>query len=73
MNRVTVNPQFCKSCLYCINFCPKKVLVMGNERNSKGYFSPVPAEIDKCIACSICAVVCPEGAITVEKDVENDG
>lgn len=69
MNSVKINFDICKECYYCVNFCPKKtVLEKGEKINSKGYYPPKVANIDDCIACGICARVCPEAAIEVIKD-----
>lgn len=62
---IELNPRYCKSCGYCIRFCPKKVLEMGEERNRRGYFYPVIKVPEACISCGICASVCPEAAITL--------
>lgn len=59
----------CKECRFCIDFCPRDVLVLSRETNSKGYHYPVvaPDKEDACIHCEFCSLVCPEYAIyTVE-------
>ena len=56
--------------------CPKKVLELDKQKfNKKGYTPSVPVHPDKCIGCAICAMMCPDCAITVikEKRRENDG
>ena len=60
---IDLSARLCKGCGYCIKFCPKGILKMGEERNKKGHFFPVVTEPDKCISCGICATMCPEGAI----------
>ena len=45
MAKVTVRSESCKSCGYCIKFCPKGVLAVGDKVNSKGYEYVVPVNI----------------------------
>lgn len=67
--KVKVLSQYCKSCGYCINFCPKKVLEFGKERNGSGAFFPVLTDADGCIGCGTCAVMCPDGALEIREVV----
>ena len=62
---VTINSLFCKGCGYCIKFCPKHILEMGDKRSEKGHFYPVQTDKDACNGCAICALMCPEAAIEV--------
>ena len=64
---VQINPDLCKSCGYCVQFCPKQVLQMGYERNRRGHFYPEMVNERGCITCAVCALMCPEGAIEVSK------
>lgn len=65
-----INPILCKSCGYCIKFCPKQILNMGSERNKRGFFYPSITDSDKCLSCAICASVCPEGTIELNGEDE---
>ena len=60
---IVLNNYLCKGCGYCVKFCPKQILEMGEERNKRGFFYPVVTDKEKCISCAICASMCPEGAI----------
>ena len=40
--RVEIYTEACKSCLYCVNTCPKHVLGTTSAVNSKGYQYAVP-------------------------------
>ena len=65
---IKIDSQRCKECGYCINFCPRGVLIKGAQLNSNGYYPPVITNIGNCVACGTCARVCPDGAIAVYKE-----
>lgn len=65
MAKIEVIHERCKSCGYCVKFCPKQILRIGTNVNSKGYEYVESAEPEKCIGCAICARMCPDGAIEV--------
>jgi len=67
--QVYIIPVRCKGCNYCIEFCPKDVLIESKDRNEKGYHFPIVAEdmTDACIHCEFCSLVCPEFAIYTEE------
>jgi len=58
----------CKGCSYCVEFCPKKVLVMSDRFNVKGYHPPEVAYPERCVACGLCQLICPDFAIIVEAE-----
>ncbi|MGD8458219.1 MAG: 4Fe-4S binding protein [Anaerolineales bacterium] len=62
---VHVIEERCKGCGICVEFCPKKVLAISKQSNSKGYFPP-KIENDNCINCGLCTLLCPDFAIYVE-------
>ncbi|MBW1695592.1 MAG: 4Fe-4S dicluster domain-containing protein [Deltaproteobacteria bacterium] len=57
----------CKGCGLCVNVCPKKVLEMSKEVNTRGYFPAYQARPEDCIYCTLCCIMCPDVAITVVK------
>jgi len=67
MARVEIIAERCKSCGYCVKFCPNKVLAIGTTVNSKGYEIAESVEPEKCNGCAICGRMCPDGAIDVYK------
>ncbi len=67
MARVEIIAERCKSCGYCVKFCPKQVLAIGTTVNSKGYEIVQSVQPEKCNGCAICGRMCPDGAIDVYK------
>ena len=55
----------CKGCGFCIEFCPTDVLVEADRSNTKGYHPPEIKYPEKCIACRLCELICPDFAIYV--------
>ena len=41
---------------------------LGEKLNSHGYYTAEFKNAEKCVACGICATVCPEAAVSVYKD-----
>jgi len=53
----------CKGCAFCVEYCPKDVLEISEEFNSKGYHPPYVKNEDECVSCGLCEMICPEFAI----------
>lgn len=66
---ITVSPEYCKGCGLCKESCPRDLIQMGNVRNSKGYYTAECTDNDSCISCAVCAVMCPDCAIKVERSI----
>ncbi len=51
-----IKEELCKGCRICVEFCPKKVLIMKNGKVKID-------DIEKCIKCGLCELRCPDYAI----------
>ena len=61
-----INQEWCKGCGICIAFCPKNVLALDE------YEKVVTAQLEACIACRLCEYRCPDLAITVVAEDEQE-
>ncbi|MDF1592184.1 MAG: 4Fe-4S dicluster domain-containing protein [Desulfobacterales bacterium] len=66
----TIDRDRCKGCSLCITVCPKNVLEIASDMNTKGYFPAYQARPEDCIHCSICCIMCPDVAITITETAE---
>ncbi|OWK27375.1 MAG: hypothetical protein US76_04040 [Parcubacteria group bacterium GW2011_GWA2_38_13b] len=72
--RIAIDAEVCKGCDFCIAFCPKKLIKKGPHPNGCGFCPAVFSDTEeKCNACKICGIVCPDAAIEVFQigDCEN--
>lgn len=67
MPKVEIRTESCKSCQYCVKFCPKHVLEIGSEVNKKGYLFVYAKNPENCVGCAICGMMCPDAAIEIYK------
>ena len=56
----------CKGCGFCVEFCPKSVLLMSKQTSSKGYHLPEITDDSHCVNCGLCMLLCPDFAIYIE-------
>ena len=63
-----IDRDWCKGCGICVSFCPTNVLEL--DRHEKA----VAARTEDCIACRMCELRCPDLAVEVEiEDNEEKG
>lgn len=68
--RVVIDVERCKGCELWRDACPPDVLVLADELNAKGYRPVILLDPDhQCTGCALCATVCPDGCITVYRDI----
>lgn len=56
--------EHCKGCGICTEFCPQKILVMGDQINSYGYRVVEMTDITACRGCLRCSQMCPDVVFT---------
>ena len=61
-----INTEWCKGCGICIAFCPKGVLALDNKDKA------VSRSPEKCIACRLCELRCPDLAIEVTTEEQQE-
>lgn len=64
---IKVDVEKCKGCSLCIPACPTDVILLSKKVNNKGYAYAYMENPEDCIACKNCAIVCPDGVISVYK------
>ena len=70
---VRIIVERCKGCGFCVEYCPKEVLVMSEEFNRKGYHPPKVVKSGECVNCNLCEMICPDFAIfSVSADDETE-
>lgn len=72
MSKVVFLEELCKGCLLCTQVCSKEIIEQSNKFNKQGYkvVEIKPENLEKCIGCGFCSLVCPDSAIVVYKSVK---
>ena len=65
---VRIDGKFCKGCDLCRAYCPKDIIVQSTHINERGFTCAEITDVDKCIGCKACALICPDGAVSIYKE-----
>jgi 2-oxoglutarate ferredoxin oxidoreductase subunit delta len=60
---VLIVVERCKGCGFCVEYCPRDVLVLSDEFNARGYHPPKVVKSGECVNCNLCEMICPDFAI----------
>ncbi len=69
--KIIIDKRLCKGCGICVEFCPQKILELGDEIDERGLHLPTAVRPDECKACSICELYCPDFAIAIVREEGN--
>ena len=68
MAKLTFKTDNCKGCGLCVDACPKHLLQLSKDKiNKKGHHPVEIIDMEACVACTSCAIMCPDCIITIEK------
>ncbi len=70
---IEILEDWCKGCGLCISHCPRNALEESDKLNKRGIYPPVLKEVNECSNCRLCELICPDFAITVTPDEEEEG
>ena len=66
MAKIEISREYCKSCGLCMDVCPFKLIDWSEEAGETGFWVE-QKDSEKCTGCKLCAIMCPECAISVFK------
>ncbi len=69
---IIIDEDRCKGCLVCLKECNLTLLSVSGHTNSQGYHPVQIINKEKCIGCSLCAIVCPDCAIEITSEEIDD-
>jgi len=69
---IEVKEDWCKGCNICIDRCPVDALEESDKLNRRGIRPPRLKKDNNCNYCRLCELICPDLALTVIPDKEDD-
>jgi 2-oxoglutarate ferredoxin oxidoreductase subunit delta len=71
-NIITLVPVYCKGCGLCVDICPTGTLQLEDNIESKFGVSAKVDAPEYCIGCKMCELRCPDLAIFVNYDEDQE-
>lgn len=67
VKKLIIDEDYCKGCGLCVIACPLELITVGKKVNKQGYpLAQISDDVqEECTACSACARMCPDAAISV--------
>jgi 2-oxoglutarate ferredoxin oxidoreductase subunit delta len=65
--KIMVLDEICDSCELCIEFCPRDVLEVSEEFNSRMFHPVKVVQREQCTGCLQCERICPSVSIFVQE------
>ena len=65
--KILINEDWCKGCGICIEFCPKEILKPFGLQGK-----PTVTDPSLCSRCMLCEVRCPDFAIRIRSEEDDD-
>jgi 2-oxoglutarate ferredoxin oxidoreductase subunit delta len=69
---IIVKEDWCKGCDICIDRCPVDALEKSDTLNRRGVRPPQLKQDNKCNYCRFCELICPDLALAVVPDKDED-
>jgi 2-oxoglutarate ferredoxin oxidoreductase subunit delta len=66
LKELVINRDWCKGCGICVKLCPKQVLELDTKEKA------TVVRPQDCICCQLCELRCPDLAITVLKEQDEE-